>query len=67
MKHIASPLPILDGYEKASGQLAFAADMKIAGLLHTKLVFSTIAHGKIKKINVEEALGIPGVAGIFHH
>ncbi|MCP4070750.1 MAG: molybdopterin-dependent oxidoreductase [Hyphomicrobiales bacterium] len=67
MKHIANPLPILDGHEKASGQLAFAADMKIAGLLHTKLVFSTVAHARIKEISIEKALGIPGVAGIFHH
>ncbi|MCP4183424.1 MAG: xanthine dehydrogenase, partial [Hyphomicrobiales bacterium] len=67
MKHISSPLAILDGYEKVSGRLTYAADIEIEGLLHTKLIFSTIAHGKIKKVNIEDALAVPGVVGIFHH
>ncbi|MCP4391052.1 MAG: hypothetical protein GY802_22360, partial [Gammaproteobacteria bacterium] len=55
MKHISSPLPILDGYDKVSGRLCFTADMKVEGLLHTKLVFSSVAHANIKHIDVEAA------------
>jgi CO/xanthine dehydrogenase Mo-binding subunit len=67
MKHISNPMPILDGFEKVSGRLTFAADMKVEGLLHTKLVFSTLAHAHIKNINIEDASAVPGVIGVFHH
>ncbi len=67
MKHIASPLPILDGHDKVSGRLAFTADMKVEGLLHTKLVFSSVAHAIIKHIDIEAARAVPGVVGVFHH
>ncbi|MCP4767395.1 MAG: molybdopterin-dependent oxidoreductase [Gammaproteobacteria bacterium] len=67
MKHISSPLPILDGYDKVSGRLCFTADMKVEGLLHTKLVFSSVAHANIKHIDVEAARAVPGVIGVFHH
>ena len=67
MKHITTPLPILDGFDKVSGRLCYAADMKIEGLLQTKLVFSTVAHANIKNIDMEEARAVPGVIEIFHH
>ncbi|MCP4335028.1 MAG: molybdopterin-dependent oxidoreductase, partial [Gammaproteobacteria bacterium] len=67
MKHISSPLPILDGYEKVSGRLCFTADMKLEGLLHTKLIFSSVAHATIKHIDIEAARAVPGVIEIFHH
>jgi len=67
MKHISIPLPILDGFEKVSGRLAFAADMKVEGMLHTKLVFSSVSHANINKIDIEDASAVPGVIGVFHH
>ncbi len=67
MKHISSPQPILDGYEKVSGRLVYTADMVVDGLLYTKLVFSTVAHANIRKIDITAASLIPGVVAIFHH
>lgn len=67
MKHIANAHPILDGYEKVSGRLAFTADMEIDGLLYAKLVFSTAAHGVVREIDTQDARTVPGVVAIFHH
>ncbi len=67
MKHIATELPILDGYDKVSGQLAYAADLKIEGLLYCKLVFSSASHARIKNIQLDNALAVPGVVEVFYH
>ncbi len=67
MKHVATELPILDGYDKVSGQLAYAADLKTAGLLHCKLVFSSAIHARIKKVMLEKALAVVGVVAVFYH
>jgi len=67
MKHITKPHQILDGYEKASGRLAYLDDMKIDGLAHAKLVFSTVPHGRVERIETAAALALPGVLAVFHH
>ncbi|MCP4998265.1 MAG: molybdopterin-dependent oxidoreductase [Hyphomicrobiales bacterium] len=67
MKHISQPHPILDGVEKVSGRLDYLDDMQIGGMLHTKLVFSTVPHGRILHLETEAARQVAGVAYIFHH
>jgi len=67
MKHISKPHPILDGYEKVSGRLAYLDDMQIDGLTHAKLVFSTVPHARITRIDTEAAENFPGVIAVFHH
>ncbi|MCP5087605.1 MAG: molybdopterin-dependent oxidoreductase [Rhodobacteraceae bacterium] len=67
MKHISKPHPILDGYEKVSGRLTYLDDMKIEGLVHAKLLLSTVAHGRITRIDADAALSQPGVLAVFHH
>jgi len=67
MKHISKPFPILDGYEKVSGRVAFLDDTRIPGMAHAKLVFSTVAHGRITRIDTKAAKQVPGVIAVFHH
>ena len=67
MKHISKPHPILDGYEKVSGRLAYLDDMQIDGMAHVKMVLSTVAHGRISRIDTEAVKKIPGVIEVFHH
>lgn len=67
MKHISKPHPILDGYEKVTGRLTYLDDAKIEGLTHAKLVLSTVAHGRITRVDTDAALSLPGVLAIFHH
>ncbi len=52
---------------KVTGAAKYAAEYNIKGLLYGYAVNSTIAKGKILKINTELAEAIPGVVKIFTH
>ena len=67
MNYVSHPLPMLDGPEKVTGTLRFTADMKIAGLLHTKLVLSSRPHARVMRVATEPAEAISGVIAIFWH
>jgi len=58
-------IPLQDGWEKVSGRLRFAADLGIPDLLHARLVLSPVAHGRIRGIDADRALAIPGVVAVL--
>jgi CO/xanthine dehydrogenase Mo-binding subunit len=53
-----------DGIDKVTGRAVYGADVQLAGLLHGRVLRSTIAHGRIRKIDVSKALALPGVEAI---
>ncbi len=53
-----------DGIEKVVGRAKYGADYSFPGMLHGKLLRSPHAHARIKSINVEKALKLPGVKAI---
>ena len=55
----------LDGEAKVRGATRYAADLPVAGLLHARPVLSVEAHARIARIDVEEALGVPGVVAVL--
>jgi CO/xanthine dehydrogenase Mo-binding subunit len=65
LKYIGKSIPIHDVREKATGALRYAGDLKLHGVLHAKLVLSEIAHGRVKHLDLEQALAVPGVVGIY--
>jgi CO/xanthine dehydrogenase Mo-binding subunit len=67
MNYVGSRQPLLDGAEKVTGALRFTADMKIHGLLHTKLVLSERPHARLLSVDAAAALALPGVAAVFWH
>jgi CO/xanthine dehydrogenase Mo-binding subunit len=58
---VGHKVPRVDGPEKVSGMARYAADLNLPGLLHARPVLSLYAHAKIKRINTEAALKVPGV------
>lgn len=54
-----------DGIPKVTGQAVFAADMRIDGMLHAKVLRSRVAHATLNAIDVTEALKLPGVAAVL--
>ncbi len=62
---IGRSLPRLDGGEKVSGLTRFAADIRVPGLLHCRLVLSPHAHARIVSIDGKAAAALPGVIGVF--
>lgn len=64
-RYIGKTVPIHDVEDKVQGKMVYAGDMKLHGLMHAKLILSTKAHAKIKNINLDKALSLPGVKRIF--
>jgi CO/xanthine dehydrogenase Mo-binding subunit len=62
---VGSSGPRLDGLSKVLGALRFAADRKVPGALHLKVVRSTEAHARLREIDAREALALPGVVRVF--
>jgi len=59
--NIGKGIPKVDGVLKATGKAAFGADTFLPGMLHGKVLRSTVPHAKIVNIDVSEALKLPGV------
>ena len=49
-----------------TGAGRYTDDHKVAGMHYAAFVRSPHAHAKIKKINIKDAMKMPGVAGIFN-
>lgn len=64
---IGMAVPRIDGPQKVSGRAMYASDHHFPGMLYAVPVCSTIAKGKITKLETEVAEKMPGVVAIFHH
>jgi xanthine dehydrogenase molybdenum-binding subunit len=53
-----------DGVDKVTGRAKYGADYAFPGMLHGKVLRSPHAHARIKSINYEKALKLPGVLAV---
>jgi CO/xanthine dehydrogenase Mo-binding subunit len=58
---IGRSLPRLEAREKVSGRAEYTHTMRLPGMLHAKILRSTVAHGRIKSIDVSAAKKLSGV------
>ncbi len=66
LKFVGKPIIRIDGKEKVSGATKYTDDLDFGpNLLYAAIVESTIAHGKILKIDTSEAEKYPGVIKVF--
>lgn len=65
MKYIGKSERTEDALEKVTGRKKYAEDLTLPGLLYGKILFSPIAHGKIRQIDVTEAESLPGVHAVI--
>ncbi|HEX3350233.1 MAG TPA: xanthine dehydrogenase family protein molybdopterin-binding subunit [Acetobacteraceae bacterium] len=65
--YIGTPTPRVDGYAKVTGAARYAAEINTTGLAHGSLVTSTIAKGRIVKIDASQALRVEGVLDVLTH
>jgi CO/xanthine dehydrogenase Mo-binding subunit len=54
-----------DMVAKVTGKAKYAEDFRAEGMLFCRLVLSPMPHGRVKRINAEKALALPGVKGIL--
>ncbi|MCM3262679.1 xanthine dehydrogenase family protein molybdopterin-binding subunit [Streptomyces thermoviolaceus] len=57
----------VEGREKVTGAARYAGEIPFADLAHGWLVLSTVARGRIRSIETEPVLAMPGVLAVLHH
>src|ERR1051326_1049796 len=66
-QYIGTATSRVDGIAKVTGAAKYAADFNTPGLLHGWVVGSTIAKGRITRIDRSAAKRIPGVIEVLAH
>ena len=61
MPQVGQSIPRLEARAKVTGRAEYAYNLSLPGMLHGKIFRSTIAHGRIRKIDVRAAQQMPGV------
>ena len=64
---IGAAVPRVDGPLKTTGVAQYSADFHFAGMAHAVPVQSSIASGKIRRLDTSAAEKMPGVVLILHH
>ncbi|WBY00544.1 xanthine dehydrogenase family protein molybdopterin-binding subunit [Ramlibacter tataouinensis] len=54
-----------DLLDKALGQAQYVSDVRVPGMLHAKLLRSTVPHARIRGIDVSRALELPGIHAVL--
>jgi xanthine dehydrogenase YagR molybdenum-binding subunit len=52
-----------DAPERVRGEARYTADLQLPGMLHTALLRSPYAHARVRRIDLEAAVALPGVRG----
>jgi len=64
-KFVGKSVPRLEGADKVSGKMRYAADVEIPGALWAKILRSPLPHARIVKIDTSRAAKLPGVHAII--
>lgn len=62
--YVGNKYPIRDAALKVTGELKYVGDMKLPNMLYAKVLFSPVAHARIKNIDTSKAEALPGVKAV---
>src|SRR5262245_17795519 len=65
--YIGTATSRVDGIAKVTGAAKYAAEFNVPGLAHGSVVCSTIAKGRIARIDSSAAMGVEGVIAVLTH
>jgi xanthine dehydrogenase YagR molybdenum-binding subunit len=65
--YIGMPISRVDGRMKVTGTAKYAAEHNLRGLAHGYVIGAPIAKGRIRRIDVRDALAIEGVIDVLTH
>ena len=54
-----------DGREKVTGEARYTADLSLAGMLHSRFLYSEHPHARIRSIQTDKAKALPGVHAVL--
>lgn len=67
IRSIGIPSPRVEGEQKVGGGAVYAVDVSVPDMLWAKVLRSPVAHGRIRKIDVQKALRLSGVRAVLTH
>jgi len=67
LQYVGGSYPVHDVAQKVTGELVYGSDFSVPGMLHAKLILSTIPHGIVTRIDAASAEALPGVVKVFSH
>ncbi len=62
---LGTDIPQVTARSKVLGRAMYAGDIKVAGMLHGKVLRSPYPHARIVSIDTTEALALPGVKSVL--
>jgi CO/xanthine dehydrogenase Mo-binding subunit len=65
IRSIGIPSPRVEGEQKVGGGAVYAVDVSVPDMLWAKVLRSPVAHGRIRKIDVQKALRLSGVRAVL--
>jgi xanthine dehydrogenase YagR molybdenum-binding subunit len=65
--YLGKPTSRIDGRAKVTGAAKYAAEFNVPGLAHGFVVTSSIAKGRIRRIDAADALAVDGVLDVLTH
>ncbi|WP_320776130.1 xanthine dehydrogenase family protein molybdopterin-binding subunit [Streptomyces sp. CRN 30] len=57
----------VEGRAKVTGAARYSGEIPFAGLAHGWLVLSTVARGRVRAVETDPVLAMPGVLTVLHH
>ncbi|WP_435280918.1 xanthine dehydrogenase family protein molybdopterin-binding subunit [Streptomyces koelreuteriae] len=57
----------VEGRDKVTGAARYAGEIPFADLAHGWLVLSTVTRGRVRALDTEAVLAMPGVLAVLHH
>src|SRR5581483_7070257 len=64
---VGKPEKKVDAQKLVQGKPAFTDDIELRGMLYAKVLFSPVAHARIKRIDASKARALPGVHAVLTH
>ncbi len=62
---VGRSIPRLEAHAKVSGRAEYVHNLRVPGMLIAKVFRSTVAHGRIRSIDVSAARAMPGVFAVY--
>jgi CO/xanthine dehydrogenase Mo-binding subunit len=63
-EQVGRSLPRLEAHAKVTGRAEYVHNLRLPGMLYGKIFRSTVAHGRIRSIDVSAAAALDGVHGV---
>jgi xanthine dehydrogenase YagR molybdenum-binding subunit len=64
---VGAPMTRIEGREKVTGQARYTFEHELEGMAYAWIVQATVAKGRVRGVDSEAALGVPGALAVLWH